>query len=67
MSYLSLLFSSATWGTANASGVNRDDDRDFFTEPDAGEGAWTGGENGPEDGLLPLGIASMEHWLDLNA
>ncbi len=67
MSYLSLLFSLPLRSLSNASGANRQPEHDVFAESDAAERAWISAGNGPSDSLLPLGIASMEHWLDLNA
>ncbi len=67
MSYLSLLFSLPMRSLSNASGASRQPEREVFAEPDAIEEAWTSAGNGASDYPLPLGIASMEHWLDLNA
>jgi hypothetical protein len=63
MAYLSLLFASAVRGTPIAPSLSRQTEDEHLTEfawPNAGE------EDTYEDSL-PLGIASMEHWLDLNA
>jgi hypothetical protein len=67
MSYLSLLFASQTQGVVNVSGASREAEHEMFAGPNAGERAWTGAGDRPDDYQLPLGIASMEHWLDLNA
>ena len=67
MSYLTLLFPSQTRGMANVSEANREAEHEVFTGTDACENTWTPVGEGPDDCLLPSGIVSMEHWLDLNA
>ena len=69
MSYLSFLFSSQphTQSLRNVSGASRAAEREGFAEPDTGGNAWTTSGDGAIDYLLPSGILSMEHWLDLNA
>ena len=67
MSYLTLLFPSQTQGMANVSEASREAEHELFTSPDACESAWIGAGDVLDDYLLPSGIASMEHWLDLNA
>ncbi len=68
MSHLSLLFgpqiSSGMLGASGA-GVEAFAPRSW---PDARESACAAvGTSGPDDYTLPSGVASMEHWLDLNA
>ena len=72
MSCLSLLFPSATHGMANRSGAGGISSLSAFREltppaPGAFEKAWTGTGSEPDNYRLPSGIASLEHWLDLNA
>jgi hypothetical protein len=67
MSHLSLLFTSATQGTSNAFGMNRQTEHEVHAAPDTAESAWTGTGDESNDYRLPSGIASLEHWLDLNA
>jgi hypothetical protein len=67
MSYLSLLFTSETQSMSNAYPAGREVEPDAFALSDASESAWNGPRGGMNDYLLPLGIASLEHWLDLNA
>lgn len=72
MSYLSLLFTSALRGMTSTSGAGNVNPLRAFggltpPAPDALEKAWIGTRGEPDDFRLPLGIASLEHWLDLNA
>lgn len=63
MSYLTLLFSSQTLEMVNGSEA----EHEIVAGLDSCEKAWTAAGNVPDDYLLPSGIVSMEHWLDLNA
>jgi hypothetical protein len=70
MSYLSLLLASQSQGMSRPSaGVCVGDEHESFSPaawPEARE--TTGSDTSrPMEQALPLGIASMEHWLDLNA
>lgn len=67
MSYLSLLFTSAVQGMTNASRMIRQTEAEAYASLDALEKVPSGMGSEPEDYRLPLGIASLEHWLDLNA
>jgi|YelNatPaOPRAMG01_1025707.scaffolds.fasta_scaffold323653_1 hypothetical protein len=74
MSYLSLPVPSATQGILHAFGAesislpqSAKSAELTSSVPDTTESAWTGVEEGPHAYRLPLGIASLEHWLDLNA
>lgn len=67
MSYLSLLFASVSQGLSNRSPASRENALDVFGIRDAAESASSGVWGAAEDYLLPAGIASLEHWLDLNA
>ena len=67
MSYLTLLFPSQTQGMVNVAEASREAEHAVFADAGACEGMWTRSEEGAEDHLLPSGIVSMEHWLDLNA
>jgi hypothetical protein len=72
MSYPSLLFTSATQGMAKASGAGGVSPLSALGEPtppapDTLQQAWTGKGGEPNAYHLPSGIASLEHWLDLNA
>jgi hypothetical protein len=67
MSYLSLLFASkapstspAAWEIHHPLSEIRNEERSFGF-------AAQRDEEGPVDAILPSGIRSMEHWLDLNA
>ncbi|HEY7428086.1 MAG TPA: hypothetical protein VH682_27885 [Gemmataceae bacterium] len=68
MSHLSLLFGSQVssgMSGASAAGVEAFAPR---TGPDARETACAAVvASRPDDYTLPSGVASMEHWLDLNA
>lgn len=66
---LSLLFSSHAQAPALRSfdGANALREREVFPAPDAGENTRTRARDGADTYLLPSGIVSMEHWLDLNA
>jgi hypothetical protein len=70
MSYLSLLLSSQSHGMSRPpAGVCVGKQYESFSptaRPDAGETTGSGTSR-PVEQALPLGIASMEHWLDLNA
>jgi hypothetical protein len=63
MSYLSLLLASQVRSLSNASEVGEPAERETLPPP-----AWLDvvGERG-DDCILPSGVASLEHWLDLNA
>ncbi|HTU92825.1 MAG TPA: hypothetical protein VMF69_22280 [Gemmataceae bacterium] len=67
MSHLSLLFTSAMQGMANDFRKSRESETDVRTAPDALERARIGMRGEADDYRLPSGIASLEHWLDLNA
>jgi len=67
MSYTSLLFTSGTQSLSNTCAVSREVEPEVFAVADAPESAWNGPRGGANDYLLPSGIASLEHWLDLNA
>jgi hypothetical protein len=69
MSYLSFLFAAQTptRRMMNVSGASHAAEREVFAEPDTGGSATTTVGDGAIDYRLPSGIASMEHWLDLNA
>lgn len=67
MSYLSLLLASVTQGLSNtstASHGNPIEGRGFL---DTGERACSLHRGASEEYVLPSGIESLEHWLDLNA
>jgi hypothetical protein len=70
MSYLSLLLTSNSQGMSRPSGwVCVGEEHESFAPPawpDA-RGTINSGTSRPTEQALPLGIASMEHWLDLNA
>jgi hypothetical protein len=67
MSYLSLLVASVTPGISNRSTASREIEPEVFASSSAAESAWNGTRGGADEYLLPSGIASLEHWLDLNA
>lgn len=67
MSYLSLLFPSPTQGMAGEPRMSRETETEIRATPDALERTWIGRGSEASDYQLPLGIASLEHWLDLNA
>jgi hypothetical protein len=67
MSYLSLLFRSETRNLSNACTASREVEPDVFPLADASASAWNRPRGAANDYLLPSGIASLEHWLDLNA
>jgi hypothetical protein len=48
-------------------GANGVVEREVLTARDVGESTWTRGRDGADNYLLPSGIVSMDHWLDLNA
>jgi hypothetical protein len=67
MSDLSLLFTSELGSMSNVCLTGREVDSDGFSLPDGTDSAWNGSRGAANDYLLPSGIASLEHWLDLNA
>lgn len=67
MSYLSLLFTSVTSATSNTCAVSREVAPEAFAGSCAAERARDDARSRPDEYLLPSGIASLEHWLDLNA
>jgi hypothetical protein len=67
MSYISLLFTSGVQSLANACTASRKVEPDLFTSMGAAENAWDDPEGRGDGYYLPTGIASLEHWLDLNA
>lgn len=67
MSYLSLLLPTATQGMASEPRMGRETEAEIHAASDALEGTWTGRGSETSDYQLPLGIASLQHWLDLNA
>jgi len=67
MSYLTLLFPSQTQGMVNVSEASRQEEHEVFAEAGVCESGWMREEEATADHLLPSGIVSMEHWLDLNA
>jgi hypothetical protein len=72
MSYPTLLFTSATQGklnTGRAGGVSPLSALRGLTSParDEERNPYTGSGAGSDNYRLPSGIASLEHWLDLNA
>ncbi|HEY7330101.1 MAG TPA: hypothetical protein VH592_20865 [Gemmataceae bacterium] len=72
MSYLNLLFASAAQGildNGGAGGVSPLSELRGLTPPAPGEvrSPYTGSGRNTDDYQLPSGIASLEHWLDLNA
>jgi hypothetical protein len=67
MSYLSLLFTSATQGMSDSCGVNRETEYEAHVAPHTTESGRIDRGNTSNDYCLPSGIASLEHWLDLNA
>ncbi|HTU19147.1 MAG TPA: hypothetical protein VMG10_13890 [Gemmataceae bacterium] len=67
MSFATLLFPSQAQGMVNVAQASREEEHELFTGFDACEKACDGAGRVPEDYLLPSGIFSMEHWLDLNA
>lgn len=69
MSYLSFLFAAQTptRSTMNVSAASHAAERGVFAEPHTGGSAATTAGDRANDDRLPSGIASMEHWLDLNA
>jgi hypothetical protein len=66
MSYLSLLF-PATQDMSKMAGMIRETKPEVHTAPNAAENARTDAGDRSNDYRLPPGIASLEHWLDLNA
>jgi hypothetical protein len=67
MSYLSVLFASKAHGMTLGSRAGAEEEREAFA-PEAAETA----RSSPSTSLtaeqaLPLGITSLQHWLDLNA
>jgi hypothetical protein len=73
MNCLSLLFASATQGTPNSCGTSSTIPPSSMTAGSparpVSEAVHSASEHrggGLDDYLLPSGIASMEHWLDLN-
>jgi hypothetical protein len=71
MSSLSILLASNVRGTAPASGAGGEYERGAFAPaawPEARRAAWAVTPvSSPDEYALPSGVASMEHWLDLNA
>jgi hypothetical protein len=67
MSYTSLLFTSGTQSLSSTCTVSQVIEPDGIALADAPESAWHGPGGGANDYMLPSGIASLEHWLDLNA
>jgi hypothetical protein len=70
MSYLSLLLASQSQGMSRPStGVSLGDKHESLSPSGWSEARETCdlGTSRPIEQVLPLGIASMEHWLDLNA
>jgi len=69
MSHLTLVFASKTHGLSGSSGAiaERGFARGETTVLPNLASIHTGEMSRPEDCTLPAGIASMEHWLDLNA
>jgi hypothetical protein len=67
MSDLTLLFTPATQGLSHASGMSRETEREVHTTLEAGEIMRGGTGSGASNYRLPLGIVSLDHWLDLNA
>jgi|GEM_PF-4642960 hypothetical protein len=71
MSYLSLLFPPATQGTAKSerscASAPRFGELAQPRSPNAAESVRVDSGDGSNDYRLPSGIASLEHWLDLNA
>ncbi len=67
MSYLSLLFTSVTQGMSNTYGASREIELQAFAASNAAERAGDHAGSRADEYLLPSGIASLEHWLDLNA
>lgn len=66
MSYLSLLFTSATQGMANAPRPGWEIEGEAHAALDVLEKVWPGMTGAPNNYQLPSGVASLEHWLDLN-
>jgi len=64
MSYLSLLFGASAQGTSPALRELRTPKSEIRIEERDFGSPTTWGEN---EQMLPSGVASMEHWLDLNA
>lgn len=67
MSYLSLLAASAMQGMANVSRQVRGIETEPHIAADGLEGSWAGPLTEMDDYHLPLGISSLDHWMDLNA
>jgi len=69
MSYLSFPFAAQTptRSMRNVSGASHAAEREGFAEPDTGGSAGTVAGDGATNYRMPSGVASMEHWLDLNA
>jgi hypothetical protein len=67
MFYLSLLFTSITQILSNPSPVNHVEEPAVFCIPDSVNSASNCTWDATEDYLLPSGIVSLEHWIDLNA
>jgi hypothetical protein len=67
MSYTSLLFTYGTQSLSNTCTMSREVEPDVYALPDAPESAGNGPRSGANDYLLPSGVVSLEHWLDLNA
>ncbi len=67
MSHLSLLFPPAMQSLVNQSGFGRETGRNAQPASDAIGNAYTEPASKAEGYELPLGIVSLDHWLDLNA
>lgn len=69
MSYFSLLFSwhARTQGMLNFAGTSSIAEREGFAGAETEASVRIPMGNETMESLLPTGITSMEHWLDLNA
>jgi hypothetical protein len=67
MSNLSLLFAPVTQVLSNASLASRDIELDAFDASVTAKRTGNAARGEPADYLLPSGVESLEHWLDLNA
>lgn len=67
MSYLSLLLASVTQNLSIAVTAGPEDQAEGYCFPDTAECAWSFHPGASDDYVLPSGIESLDHWLDLNA
>ena len=67
MSYLSLLFPTLTQSESNTSVASWQIEPEVSTSSHALESVGDSARVESDEYVLPSGIASLEHWLDLNA